>query len=460
MTEEQLKLLGPRLAFGQQMMQPQEAQGRQVGGTYVAASPLEHLSNAIRQMVGAKISGGVMDKQQQLLEQQRQARANYGQAVTTAQAGGQGGTLGEPGGGMARPADPQAAQSLLMAGAGSGDPAIQGMAHFGQTQQHLLNESQKLQNQYGYQQQMVDLRNREMWNGTDMFGNPISRPKHAPGQTPSLLPGATGRGTAPGGGVGAGGAGKAQAPGAGDPTQIYPFGRSGPNQAAIDKYAEKLAVTGEMPAGKWGKASAAVTSAISNRMTELYPDANLSENKAGYVSNMNSMRTMQKTADSIDTFEGTALKNADMMLEKAKGLIDTGSPFFNKPVRGFMNKFAGDPKVAEFNAARQVAVQEIGKILGGAVAGGVVTDSQRHEVEGLISGDMTIPQMEATLQTLKADMSNRKAATAAGLEAIKGRMTAKKAAAQPPVPPPASAATGLRKFTRQNGKLVEVTGAH
>src|SRR5882672_2448274 len=93
MAPEQLRLLQPRLQLGQQWMQPQEAQGRQVGGTYVAASPLEHLSNALRQIVGAGMTRGAANQQRDILGQQQQARQSYMGAMATALRGGQGGTL-------------------------------------------------------------------------------------------------------------------------------------------------------------------------------------------------------------------------------------------------------------------------------------------------------------------------------------------------------------------------------
>src|SRR5712664_1037792 len=203
MTEEQLRMLAPQLQFGQQMMQPQQAQGRQVGGTYVAASPLEHLSNAIRQMVGAKISGDVMSRQRGLLGGQQDARQKYMQAMMTAQQGGQGGTLGQEGGGMARPPDPQAQQSLMMAGAGSNDPGIQGMSHFGLQQMNLERQLEMLRSMNQYRQgrleqgqERIEQAERGQSLGTDPWGNKIMVPRFAPrsGATPraSALPGAVG----------------------------------------------------------------------------------------------------------------------------------------------------------------------------------------------------------------------------------------------------------------------------
>jgi hypothetical protein len=132
MTEEQLRILAPQLQLGQQWMQPQTAQGRNVGpyNVYTAASPVEHLSNALRQIVGAKMMANVQANQKDLLSKQQQARQAYMQALQTDQQGGTGGTLGpstgplgEQGGGMARPPGGLDAQGAI-ANQFSSDPAV------------------------------------------------------------------------------------------------------------------------------------------------------------------------------------------------------------------------------------------------------------------------------------------------------------------------------------------------
>src|SRR5438445_738011 len=87
MTEEQLRLLAPQLQMGQEMMQPQHAQGREVGAgpfrTFVASSPLEHLANAMREGVGAYITNKVQGRQQELLAQQQKGRQGAFQGLQT-----------------------------------------------------------------------------------------------------------------------------------------------------------------------------------------------------------------------------------------------------------------------------------------------------------------------------------------------------------------------------------------
>ncbi len=82
---------GEKMSMGQGMMNTPTPQGRDVGHTYVASSPLEHLSAAIRQGVGAKMAGGAMQGQQDLTGQQGAGRLAYLRLLA-----GQGGA-GQPG---------------------------------------------------------------------------------------------------------------------------------------------------------------------------------------------------------------------------------------------------------------------------------------------------------------------------------------------------------------------------
>lgn len=223
---------------------------------------------------------------------------------------------------------------------------------------------------------------------------------------------------------------------------------------ALDMNAQNFIQSGTLPSVGMGAAGAAVRRQIINRAAEMNGGANIAVNKASYKADTGSLATLQKSADSIESFENTGLKNLDAFIKTASSVIDTGSPLFNKPLRTLDLRILGSDKQTRFNTARQVAVQEIGKVLGGAVQGGAITDSQRHEVEGLISGDASLAQIKAAAEVLKQDMANRKQAVHEQLNAIKGRISGKP---QEAPAAPAAAPSGVRKFTRgPDGKLVEV----
>jgi hypothetical protein len=146
--------------------------------------------------------------------------------------------------------------------------------------------------------------------------------------------------------------------------------------------------------------------------------------KAGVQADAASLKKLQSNYDNVTAFENTAGKNLDQFLSTAKSIVDTGSPFLNTPVRMITSQMVGSEKMAAFNAARQTAVSEIGKVLSSANAGsGVVSDSARHEVESLIGPNATLKQIYAAANILKKDMDNRKTAYQDQITEVKSRMS-------------------------------------
>jgi hypothetical protein len=211
---------------------------------------------------------------------------------------------------------------------------------------------------------------------------------------------------------------------------------------ALEQAANMYSTTGALPQLGAGRAGANLKTAIANKAAQLTPTANLAANKAGYKADTGSLAKMQAQTDAMNAFEHTALANLDQFLEQAKTVVDTGSPLFNAPARKFMEKVAGDPKMTQFNAARQVAVQEISKVLGGSL-GGVVSDSARHEAASLIGPDASLAQIEAAAKILRRDMENRRKSMEQEIGGIRARTGGQAAPAAPaeaaaPAAPPAN----------------------
>ncbi len=195
---------------------------------------------------------------------------------------------------------------------------------------------------------------------------------------------------------------------------------------ALDDYATQLHTTGAMPSGLGqGQAATAMRVKIANRAAEMFGGTDLAVTRAGYGANTKSLTKQQSQADAMNAFESTALANLDTFLEQAEKVVDVGSPLFNAPGREFAARVSGDPNMAAFNAARQTAVQEIGKVLSGALGGTAISDSARHEVEGLLGPDSSLAQIRAAAQILKRDMANRKKAVEGQLDETRGRISGK-----------------------------------
>jgi len=193
----------------------------------------------------------------------------------------------------------------------------------------------------------------------------------------------------------------------------------------LDAVALSFAKTGQLPPMGFGKKAAELRTQIINRAAEMNPNLDLATNRASFQANEGALKQLQKQRDAIGSFEQTAKKNIDLFLEQAGKVVDTGSPMANALVRNVSGKMLGSPDVAAFNAARQVAVNEIAKITTNPNLSGQLSDAARKEVEGFNPASATLKQSVAVMRVLKRDMDNRTSALDDQISAIKGRIGGK-----------------------------------
>jgi hypothetical protein len=193
---------------------------------------------------------------------------------------------------------------------------------------------------------------------------------------------------------------------------------------AIELAAHQWAMTGAMPPLGMGKAGAGMRAKIMNRAAELYPQIDLASNKAAYGANVSSLRDLQKRQDFLESFEKTAGRNLDQFLSTAKGVVESGSPLLNRPLRLINEKVLGATEQTAFSTARQVAVQEIAKVLNNPQSQGAVSEGARKEIENLIRPDATLKQIYAASKILKTDMDNRRISGQEQIKEIQQRIGA------------------------------------
>jgi hypothetical protein len=179
--------------------------------------------------------------------------------------------------------------------------------------------------------------------------------------------------------------------------------------------------TGQLPPMGMGKQGAAVRSSILNRAAELSGVTNLAANKADYKADAASLSGLTKMRDAVTAFEDTAGKNLDLFLEQAKGIIDSGSPAINAPLR-FGAKLAGSGNQAAYAAARQVAINEIAKVTSNPTLAGQLSDSARHEVAAFSPENASLKQIYAVAKVLKQDMENRRITLDSKINEVHGRL--------------------------------------
>jgi len=174
--------------------------------------------------------------------------------------------------------------------------------------------------------------------------------------------------------------------------------------------------TGQMPPMGCGAAASAARTRVLNRAATLTPEEisdleagglDIAGNSMDFAADKGSLTTLQRTRDAVTAFEKTALRNIDIFLNTAKKAVDTGMPIINQPVRAVAASAFGSTNLAEFTAARTVALTEAAKVLNNPNLSGVLSDSARKEVEGLLSPNATVGQAYAVFNLIKNEMRGR-----------------------------------------------------
>lgn len=225
------------------------------------------------------------------------------------------------------------------------------------------------------------------------------------------------------GSAGAGGAGGAPVDW-GSVAQKY-----GMSPQAFDQQAEHAFSTGQYPPIGRSPNAIAMSRDLMNRIAELHPNTSLAANSAEFKANSASLKNLQTNFDQVQAFEQTATKNMDLLEQTAKTIPDLGWRFANTPVRQLTGRLIGTDNMAAFSANLATAQTEAAKVLNSANAGGVLSDSARHELQTIIDPNSSFTAIRASLNALKQDMGNRTQAYQQQIADIKGRLSG--GAAQP-----------------------------
>jgi hypothetical protein len=212
---------------------------------------------------------------------------------------------------------------------------------------------------------------------------------------------------------------EAQAAGAGQPGQP-PKGTLG--EEALNQAADRYFETGVLPPLGMGSAAANNRVAIMNRAGERHAGGNLSINSAAFAANKATLTQLTKQLNAVEAFENTGLKNLKLFTDAAANIPDTGIPWLNTPVRALSQNVVGDANMAAVNAARQVALTEISRVISNPNLTGALSDSAREEVLNIVPANATFPQIKRVAAILEQDMANRRTSIADQKADIERRM--------------------------------------
>jgi hypothetical protein len=114
----------------------------------------------------------------------------------------------------------------------------------------------------------------------------------------------------------------------------------------------------------------------------------------------------------LDQFESTARKNVNLMLQAADKLktggLDMGSQLLNQPIRSINQKLVDSSLIPAFDAAQQIANNEMARVTSLGGNSGVLSDTARNEIMKINPKDITVKQAVDVANIMKGDMANRK----------------------------------------------------
>lgn len=185
---------------------------------------------------------------------------------------------------------------------------------------------------------------------------------------------------------------------------------SGLTPEGIDLAAEKYNATGVMPG--LGFSTSAAKFAIINRAAQLNAERGIEQSsvpgrQATFKANSTALTQLTKDLTAIAPYQAMLEKNADIAIDLAGRVIKTNAPLANRSINWIAENVSGDPMMAEYLAQIRIVQTEAARVLNNPRLVGQLTDSARQEMEGVVSGNLTLAQTKSVLGRLKQDGQNR-----------------------------------------------------
>jgi hypothetical protein len=138
----------------------------------------------------------------------------------------------------------------------------------------------------------------------------------------------------------------------------------------------------------------------------------------------------------VTTFENTAKKNIDKLIQLAQEVDQSGVPFIERFLRGG-EAAVGQQAAKNFQTQLAVVRPEIGRILANPTLGGVLSDSARAEVHDIFSQGDSAANVYGVAQVLRDDFANRAQSLDDEIASVNSQI-ANRRAGQPSTAPPAN----------------------
>jgi len=219
----------------------------------------------------------------------------------------------------------------------------------------------------------------------------------------------------------------------------------------LDMAARVYGQTGMTPSLGMGKSGANTRVSAINRAAELFPGANVVENKVATAADAKSLAGLQVLYDNATAFENTALANSKVLLTAMQKIRSTNSPLLNKPLRSIDKNALNPEEMAAYNTALAVVQPEFAKLLSSPAATGVLTDASQKEAKALLDGSYSLRSMARAIKVLYGDAENKRKAYQGQVDAVHGRIQKRGAPTRPDLRSPVGK-NGPRVRNKQTGQ--------
>jgi hypothetical protein len=181
---------------------------------------------------------------------------------------------------------------------------------------------------------------------------------------------------------------------------------------AINYAAEIYRKTGNMPSFGMSKYGASDRRRIINQAAGNARDAGSDAGgdlvtRAVITADKGALTKLTAQRAAITSFEETAVKNGDILVDLAQKVDKTGVPVVERWLRAGRKSIEGDVDVSKFDAQLQLYGTEVAKIMTNPNLTGVLSDSARREVQEFLPKGATYEQIKGLHELLKGDFGRR-----------------------------------------------------
>ena len=225
-------------------------------------------------------------------------------------------------------------------------------------------------------------------------------------------------------------------PAAGASSPSAPKTAGGLSQEALDLAAQKYLQTGQMTTLGYGKSAATQRAAILNRAAELERQnggnsADLPTQQAAFHASSQALGQLEKQKNMAMAFEGTTVRNLDIVQNMSNKVDRTGSPILNKYALYLKGQVAGDADTQLLKNSVISAANEYAKVISGSTGSAAATDASRREAEELLNASFSKGTTTKVIAQMKQEMENRRKGFDDQLGQLRQQMKGNPASAKP-----------------------------